>query len=254
MHPRRAAVLIVAMLALAVVTSSAGASTALWTQQGGSGVSRIAFIDEHSGWAFSQKAIGHTDDGGATWITEYVGPSVRIADGVITDASHGWAVGDDGLVLATSDGGTVWAAQSSGTTGDLEAVTFVDDSQGWAVGADYRILHTADGGSQWQVQREESGSYTLRAVAFWDAQHGCAGGSWGTVFYTSDGGATWSQAASGLTEIYCLTMTSPTHVLAGGINGQMAVSDDGGKTSGPTGFGRRPQHRRHRLPRRPCRL
>ncbi|MCZ6731195.1 MAG: YCF48-related protein, partial [Gammaproteobacteria bacterium] len=62
------------------------------------------------------------------------------------DAERGWAVGDDGTVLATSDGGRSWAAQTAGTAAILWSVDFVDAQNGGAVGDRGTVLPTTHGG------------------------------------------------------------------------------------------------------------
>ena len=77
-----------------------------------------------------------TGDGGWVWQNP-LPQGNSLNSGVFVDASHGWAVGEHGTILATTDGGTTWSAQSapSGTSW-LGGVTFSDASHGWIVGAD----------------------------------------------------------------------------------------------------------------------
>ena len=63
-----------------------------------------------------------------------------------TEASHGWAVGDRGIILATTNGGATWSAQSSGTNEQLNGVAFPDAAHGWAVARNGTILATTSGG------------------------------------------------------------------------------------------------------------
>ena len=59
----------------------------------------------------------------------------------MADGQRGWAVGDDGTVLATKNGGESWQAQTSGTTKSLTSVYFAADGQrGWAVEQDGTVL------------------------------------------------------------------------------------------------------------------
>jgi len=46
------------------------------------------------------------------------------------DASHVWAVGDLGVIIASSNGGHSWKKQRSGTNAPLFSVDFVGDSRG----------------------------------------------------------------------------------------------------------------------------
>ena len=84
------------------------------------------------------------------------------------DAQHGWAVGDDGTILATADGGASWQPQTSNTTEHLLSVGFVDAQRGWAVGENGTILATADGGASWQPQTSNTTKH-LYSVGFVDA-------------------------------------------------------------------------------------
>jgi len=87
--------------------------------------------------------------GGATdaWTTQWSG-SARLADVTMVDATHGWAVGDGGLILHTDDGAT-WTPQPADITFDLTAVSAVDEQTAWAVGDGEVILRTSDGGAHW---------------------------------------------------------------------------------------------------------
>jgi photosystem II stability/assembly factor-like uncharacterized protein len=46
----------------------------------------------------------------------------------------GWAVGSDGIIVATRDGGASWQKQTSGTDESLLGGSFVNALTGWAVG------------------------------------------------------------------------------------------------------------------------
>src|SRR5262245_61041127 len=72
------------------------------------------------------------------------------------DASEGWAVGSEGVILHTIDGGATWDRQSSGTRATLRAVGFLTPYTGWAVGREDTpggsvgvVLMTRDGGLKW---------------------------------------------------------------------------------------------------------
>jgi photosystem II stability/assembly factor-like uncharacterized protein len=70
----------------------------------------VARIDEARGWAVGTfggvpNAVVVTNDGGATWRLQGVAPR-ELADVGMTDALHGCAVGDAGLVLTTRTGGS----------------------------------------------------------------------------------------------------------------------------------------------------
>ena len=73
------------------------------------------------------------------------GVTADLFDVKFLDASEGWAVGAEGMVLHTSDGGLRWTRERSGTPHALERIFFTDRSHGWAVGFGGTII--AYGGS-----------------------------------------------------------------------------------------------------------
>jgi photosystem II stability/assembly factor-like uncharacterized protein len=112
------------------------------------------------------------------------------------DAHTGWAVGDDGTILATRDGGTHWGLQNSGTETRLQSVYFVDTRTGWAVGDRGTILATRDGGASWEPQNSLTDK-DLFGVHFADAHTGWAVGWGGTILATRDAGTHWDPQDAG---------------------------------------------------------
>ena len=158
------------------------------------------------------------------------------------DASHGWAVGGKGAIVATTDGGSCWRAQPSGTTEHLYGVTFLDDATGWAVGAKGTILFTADGGHSW-VPQASGTSIDLRSVCFVDARHGWAVGfsAWqndtgaietsGAIVATTDGGATWRTPSPDQNWGYVgASFVDAMNGWVVGLYGEILATADGGAT------------------------
>src|SRR5438067_1461545 len=87
-------------------------------------------------------------------IVDATGPQPRrttadldTTDTMLADGQHGWAVGQNGTILATADGGKSWQTQASNAGADLASIAILADGQrGWAVGQAGTILATADGG------------------------------------------------------------------------------------------------------------
>lgn len=111
------------------------------------------------------------------------------------DPDHGWAVGQNGTIIATSDGGKTWQAQESGFELTIRSIDFVDNRTGWAVGHLGLILHTTDGGQTWTVRgREAALELDLIHVSFTSPDAG-----WivtergGFTLKTADGGTTWER-------------------------------------------------------------
>jgi len=125
----------------------------------------IQFLDESTGWLAGVRVspstqgqsalIQMTTDGGQSWVTQETGKEDILEDIFFLDASTGWAVGENGVILHTSNGGETWKEQFSGTQETLRSVGFADEKNGWAVGGDFgvgAILHTSDGGKTWELE------------------------------------------------------------------------------------------------------
>jgi photosystem II stability/assembly factor-like uncharacterized protein len=137
----------------------------------------VEFVDASHGWAVGWDGILATSNGGATWSAQLTGDWGLNAVS-FADASHGWAVGFYGAILATSNGGATWGVQTSSGE-SLYGVSFADASHGWAVGSG-GILATTDGGANWVAQTADTGnrSVTFNDVQFTDASHGWAVGDY----------------------------------------------------------------------------
>jgi len=158
---------------------------------------------------------------------------------LVIDASHGWAVGADGTIVATADGGTTWSAETSGTTQWLEGVSFADASHGWAVGYNGTILATSNGGATWSAQSSGTPCTPLYGVQFVGTYFGVAVGAGGTIVTTYDGGTTWTKRTSGTTNSLAAVTFADNHLWTVGHGGTILVSTDFGATwsaqSSPTG-------------------
>ncbi|MGO8684768.1 MAG: WD40/YVTN/BNR-like repeat-containing protein [Thermoleophilia bacterium] len=100
--------------------------------------------------------------GGAIWTAQTSGTTATLYGVSFADDAHGWAVGDNGTIVATVDGGMSWSKQRSGTRAKLNGVSFVDDAHGWAVGwgtnGNAAILVTSNGGVTWRRQASGLGA------------------------------------------------------------------------------------------------
>ena len=113
----------------------------------------LSFVDCLRGWvAGDDGTILHTEDGGATWLTQSSGTTERLNAVQFITKDKGWAVGRRGAILNTIDGGKTWQPQSSGTREDLRDISFVDADHGWISGTYGTILHTSNGGDTWTKQ------------------------------------------------------------------------------------------------------
>jgi uncharacterized protein (TIGR03437 family) len=210
-----------------------------------------SFVDRNRGWVVGSRSfrpsvwgqvILHTDDGGASWKTQYEhAPRAdstfsyhRLDRVYFTDPQNGWAVGasengDDrkphGGILHTTDGGSTWNEQGTELYAswniEFSAVKFLNSREGWVLAdgnfpsQDAFAAHTTDGGAHWTWV--DTGIQASIAVGFgmvqggmlWaDPQHGWIAG-WDKVLTTQDGGAHWSKTAVSCPEYDGGPQTSP---------------------------------------------
>lgn len=133
-----------------------------------------------------------TEDGGDTWRRINVPTKAELFHLDFNGNSHGWIVGDEGVVLATTDEGNTWTKQSSGTNLPLYNVDFRDDNDGYIVGKTGVILRTENGGRTWQ-RVDSAFKETLMRVDFADDKNGWIVGYGGSVLRSVDRGTTWTR-------------------------------------------------------------
>lgn len=147
-----------------------------------------------------------TEDEGATWQRIKVPTKTELFHLDFSGNSHGWIVGDEGVILATTDEGKTWTKQSSGTAMPLYSVDFRDDNDGYIVGKSGTILRTEDGGKTWE-KVASSFKDTLMRVDFSDDKNGWIVGYGGYILRSADKGKTWTRWESDTRErLYGLYM------------------------------------------------
>ncbi len=196
-------------------------------------------------------------------------PAVNVGPAGLIDAEHGWAVGDQRLLL-TEDGGSTWrdatppAATEGSSPANLLQVDFLDAIHGWVAFAEpfkvatdpgfgrVDVWRTSDSGRTWaktelppaKVNNQGDTPGPL-AFDFLDADHGFAliSGSYahtlgdGDLYSTADGGRTWSadrptgSGSSGVEGSAIAFSTTIDGVVVGSPVGTgVSVTLDGGKT------------------------
>ncbi len=165
------------------------------------------------------------------WQPVQSGVTSTLLDIDFVDPDHGWAVGQDGAIIATSDGGENWHRQASGFELTIRSIDFTDSQTGWAVGHLGLILHTADGGQTW-TQKGYDAALGLNLV---HVRFSSPGMGWiiteggGFTLRTSDGGATWERqpfdSAQTRSDAFILDSYHSWVVLTSG--GVMSTADSG---------------------------
>lgn len=194
---------------------------------------RIVAVGDHG-------VVMLSDDSGKSFRQAYSVPVSSTLTAVsFVDATHGWAVGQWGVVLNTVDGGKHWTLQRSDLTVDqpLFSVYFKNAKEGWAVGLWSLMLHTVDGGTTWTTvklppppgaKKADRNLYRIFADSAGELFIAC---EQGRVMQSADDGATWKYIETGYTGSFWTGVALQDGVLlVGGLRGTIYRSIDGGKT------------------------
>ena len=142
----------------------------------------------------SVQTILKSTDNGSNWNIIYDRPGPWLKSVYFFDTIKGYAVGDNGVILATTNGGGSWATVSAPVIRDFNSITFINPDTGYIVGGSpsglCTILRTVNGGTSWVVIRDVTGG-TLNDISFADADRGYIAGDSATVLKTTDGGLNW---------------------------------------------------------------
>jgi len=195
--------------------------------------SRIVAVGEHG-------IIVLSDDAGKTFRQASAVPASATLSAVyFSDAEHGWAVGQWGVILASIDGGEHWTLQRSDTSIDqpLFSVYFKDAQHGWAVGLWSLMLATQDGGRSWSpvtLPAPPGGGKADRNLYKIFANHEghvFVVAEQGTVLRSRDQGASWEYRSTGNKgSLWAGTVAADDTLLVGGLLGHLYLSHDDGDT------------------------
>ncbi|HWA27803.1 MAG TPA: YCF48-related protein [Lacunisphaera sp.] len=174
-----------------------------------------------------------SDDEARTW-RQVVVPTRAMLTGVsFADAKHGWAVGHDGVILATADGGQTWALQPSGA--DLETVFldvyFSSPESGLVAGAYGKCLLTIDGGKSWQPAAPVPDEVHVNQIAPAATNMLYLAGEAGTLLVSTDPGKAWRKCDVPYEgSLFGVLPLDTNTLLAYGLRGNVFVSSDAGAT------------------------
>lgn len=185
----------------------------------------------------------HSEDRGASWKQAPTPTSVMLTAVSFANAQWGWAVGHDGVILATRDGGLTWARQFDGRQGDQQMLEAAQAQLARLPAAkagtpeapsnERMMLEDAVAGSQAAVGAGPS--RPLLAVRFANERTGFASGSFGQLFTTEDSGKRWTYIGDKLDNpeglhLNAITLGSDGRVYIAAESGTLFISSDMGKS------------------------
>lgn len=149
-----------------------------------------------------------SENDGQSWRQVPVPVSATLTAVHFADATHGWAVGHAGVILATRDGGQSWELQFDGERANAQAVAWwqqrvadLERELGEAQAAaedDEPLLDALDEAGfalDDALANQQSGPVDpFLDVLFLDARQGLAVGAYGMLYHTRDGGEQWQLA------------------------------------------------------------
>ncbi|MBL4655088.1 MAG: PKD domain-containing protein, partial [Bacteroidia bacterium] len=139
------------------------------------------------------------------------GPGMHLRSVFFFDSNNGWAVGNNGSIVATTDGGNNWIPQSSNINEKLKGVYFVSALVGWVVGNGDNVLRTFDGGNTWNSIASTGTGEDLHGVNFVNESTGWVVGTGDVIAMTTDTGNTWTTQSTGTGEdLVGIHMLSPS--------------------------------------------
>jgi len=182
-----------------------------------------------------------SDDHGRSW-TQVEVPTARMLTAVwFADERRGWAVGHDGMIIATVDGGSSWTLQRDGMEQQAELNRLAHEKAAAELARLERDNAATDLLDQARFALEDAEAVLeeplyappLMDVWFGEAGHGVAVGAYGLYLETRDGGRNWQDRSARLdnpdgAHLYAIASPGTGRQLLVGETGTMFRSVDGG--------------------------
>jgi len=128
-----------------------------------------------------------SDDAGASWKQSAVPVASDLTSVFLVDATNGWAVGHDGVILHTGDGGRTWRLQLDGRRANALLVAAMERKVAAESASEEAKALLAEA----KRYRDQGPDKPFLDVWFADASHGYAVGAYNLIFATVDGGRSW---------------------------------------------------------------
>lgn len=130
-----------------------------------------------------------SSDAGQSWTQAKVPVSSDLTAVYFPTPTHGWAVGHDGVVLATTDSGATWTKQLDGRVVNDLVLQDVEGKLAASPESEQLKALVAEA----QRYKEEGPDKPLLDVWFENQSHGFVVGAYGLILETQDGGKTWQS-------------------------------------------------------------
>lgn len=192
--------------------------------------SKTGFVCGHNGGIYT------TNDGGYTWENKSINSKVaRLFDIQMFDNETGLTIGLtnegenkwQGISFRTTNGGKSWEKEPPLGLGYSE---IYQENKSPAYYLSFGKIHTSiDKGENWATTKTHDGG-PARTLSFYN-RFGILAGPAGIIYYTNDGGASWYPAQQDEKKIFVSSqMVSATIAYIGGIQTEVMISIDGGRT------------------------
>lgn len=178
-------------------------------------------------------AIARSTDHAVSWQPVSSGVRAPLTAVSFANASRGWAVGHDGLILTSVDGGATWSKQwqSEQPSDSFLDVLALDANRVIAVGAYGLCAATSNGGRTWERRKVIADDYHLNRLSRGPAGTLYLAGEHGVLLRSVDEGATWSPIATDYDgSFYGVLPLNEQTLLAYGLRGRLFRSEDDGGT------------------------
>ena len=172
-------------------------------------------------------------DDSANWKQAQVPVRALLTAVHMHDATTGWAVGHDAVILRTDDAGDTWRLLHRAPEEErpLLDVWFRDKETGFAVGAYGYFLATRDGGATWTSRAISQDDFHLNEIVPAGPRRLLIAAEAGIVYRSDDAGATWRELPSPYTGSWygALVLDADRFMLLG-LRGHLFRSEDAGES------------------------
>jgi photosystem II stability/assembly factor-like uncharacterized protein len=180
--------------------------------------------------AIGQEGVVLWSDDGQHWTQSMVPVSGMLDYVRFFDATDGWILGYDGIIMQTTDGGEHWTLRHfEAGAHPLYDLIFLDAEHAIAVGGFGDYLTSADGGKTWVMQQNplnDLGMHMNTIVRLGDGSLFIAGER-GLMARSSDNGAHWALLDSPYTGSFFGAIPLGEHgVLVYGLRGNVYTSNN----------------------------